>query len=520
MGYQDFDWSVSGVLAMLRRHKKLVVICPALALLLGWFVIVSFPRSYRSHAKLFLQIGRESVGIDPTAAVGQKIDLQQSGRNDEVQSAMEVLRSREVIGAAIKEVGVETVLGHGDSSEPRSVAGSIADLVLYIPRTAVGWVKSLDPVSDMERAVLTVEEGMGVSAERNSAVIVVKYDAKTPQLAQEVCNALVKAYEQEYVRIHRNPSSGAFFDDQRDLLKSQLDTAEQHVREAKDELHLSSVDQRRNTLEEQFSATALRTYETEQELATATGRIAVLEQQLKDTSERLTSSEKSIPNVGADLLREQYYKLQLKEMDLKARYNDNHPLVVAVAKQVAEAQDVIQNQDKSRLETTSGVNPIYIELSLDLKKQLNVKAGLESQLVALKSQGEQLRADLKLLNDADIKLAKLERDADFARRSYLKYADYFEEARIDRELELNGISNVSELQPASLQEKPISPSKMLVALASLMLAVFGTAAAVLLMELRGRKASESASVRRAAASHAEVSVPPVTRELVPARNGG
>jgi uncharacterized protein involved in exopolysaccharide biosynthesis len=64
----------------------------------------------------------------------------------------------------------------------------------------------------------------------------------------------------------------------------------------------------------------------------------------------------------------------------------------------------------------------------------------------------------------------------------MQYAEYFEEARIDRELQRERISNVSVVQPATLQEKPVSPSKLLVALATMFLATFGTAAAVLTSE--------------------------------------
>ncbi len=62
-----------------------------------WYLF-SRPRTYASTAKLFLQRGRESVGSDPTAnATGQTIALQQAGREAEIKSAIDVLKSRGLI---------------------------------------------------------------------------------------------------------------------------------------------------------------------------------------------------------------------------------------------------------------------------------------------------------------------------------------------------------------------------------------------------------------------------------------
>ncbi len=61
---------------LLFRHKKKIILCPLLAVGLGVLVMLYCPRSYRSEAKLFLRIGRETVGIDPSATTGQTVSLQ------------------------------------------------------------------------------------------------------------------------------------------------------------------------------------------------------------------------------------------------------------------------------------------------------------------------------------------------------------------------------------------------------------------------------------------------------------
>jgi hypothetical protein len=64
----------------------------------------------------------------------------------------------------------------------------------------------------------------------------------------------------------------------------------------------------------------------------------------------------------------------------------------------------------------------------------------------------------------------------------MQYSENMEEARIDKELENDRISNISIVQPATLAEKPVSPSKVFVALATMMMAAAGTGVVVLASE--------------------------------------
>src|SRR3954469_20065641 len=96
---------------LIMRHKKILVRAPLIAILLGGLVFVFAPRTYRSEARIFLRLGRESVGLDPTASTGQTLALQQADRKDEVKSAIEILDSPGIIGQAVDKLGADVVLG-------------------------------------------------------------------------------------------------------------------------------------------------------------------------------------------------------------------------------------------------------------------------------------------------------------------------------------------------------------------------------------------------------------------------
>lgn len=429
---------------------------------------------------MFLRVGRETVGLDPTATTGPTIPLQQANRNDEVKSALEVLRSRNVVGKVVDTLGVDTVLGRTGIGSSKS--NMLADVLGNTVGAIVNVVKSIDPISEREEAIIVVERHLEVSAERESTVIVVEYEAETPQLAQAVCAAVVDCYRSEHMRIHRNEDSQPFFIEQQERLRKQLDDSIAALQAAKSEMGLANIDQRRATLEEQYSAVELDRLATDREKAATQARITDLERQLAETPEWLVDSKKSVPNQGADLLRDQLYALQVKALDLKARYSDTHPLVQAVNAQLADAQKVMNEQTAERVETTDNINPIHRQLALDLKQQEAALASNIGRLAQLSQQKEAVLAELRAVNEHEIKLDQLTRQADLARGKFFQYSEKMEETRMDKELEADRISNVADVQVATLAEKPVRPSKALVGLATMVLAGGGTGALVLASE--------------------------------------
>jgi uncharacterized protein involved in exopolysaccharide biosynthesis len=284
------------------------------------------------------------------------------------------------------------------------------------------------------------------------------------------------------MRIYRNDDSRPFFEEQRERLRRQLDESLAALQAAKNEMGLADVDQRRTTLEEQFNAVELDRLNTERQMATSQSRIVDLKRQMEKVPERLVASKRTVPNQGADLLRDQLYALQVKAMDLKARYSDSHPLVQAVNQQLNDAKAVLAQQSDQRMETTDDVNPIHRELSLELKREEAVLAGCAGRLAELDQQKAAVLADLRLVNSHEVRIDQLTRQADLARGNFFQYSENMEEARIDKELENDRISNVSIVQPATLAEKPVKPSKVLIALSTMLMAVAGTGGLVLVSE--------------------------------------
>ena len=138
------------------------------------FVILFWPRTYASVAKLYLQVGRESIGLDPTTkATGTKIEMQQSGREGEIRSAIDILMSRGIITPVVDKLTPDVVLGHVSMGGPKP--SPIAEAINGVIGIAVTQLRKIDPASDRERAMIEIEKHLTIEAERKSEVISVTF---------------------------------------------------------------------------------------------------------------------------------------------------------------------------------------------------------------------------------------------------------------------------------------------------------------------------------------------------------
>src|SRR5262245_11017157 len=99
------------VARILFRHWRKITLIFCGALGLAFLAIALFPRSYASESKLVIRIGRESVGLDPTATTGDTVMLQKT-QDEEVNSAINLFMGREVLERAVEKVGADRILSN------------------------------------------------------------------------------------------------------------------------------------------------------------------------------------------------------------------------------------------------------------------------------------------------------------------------------------------------------------------------------------------------------------------------
>src|SRR5437660_3163225 len=93
-----------------RQRRKAIAVALAVLFVTALVTWLS-PRAYRAQAKLFVRLGRENATLDPTATLGQaQVVAVQQSRENEINTAAEVLKSRVLVDQVVDAVGPRAIL--------------------------------------------------------------------------------------------------------------------------------------------------------------------------------------------------------------------------------------------------------------------------------------------------------------------------------------------------------------------------------------------------------------------------
>ena len=458
---------------ILLRHKGKVMLWSVAVMTLACAAVIVMPRTYGSQAKLLLRLGRENLTLDPSATTGRTVQIQET-RENQINSTRDLLLSRSLLEHVVKVIGPETILwGSPDKSANASSTGLRARLPNL--RGVLSAINLSPPISLEERAVTRLQNSLHVAVARTSSVIDVEFSARSPQLAQQILQEFLDRHEQEYVQANRTEGTLNFFSAQSAELKKRLDDATERLRTAKNEAALVSIAAEQESLQKQLIEVESASFDADASLVAADASILRLQKTLAALPERFNMEQTSgFPNVAADNMRQELFKVQMSVRDLEAKLGAEHPLVLTARKHVKQSEEFLSSQPAGRVQTTSGINPAFQSIELDLRREEVVAAGLEAKGRTLKEQYALLQKRTRELNDHEVRIAQLGRQVDIAADAYRTYMEHMEQARIGQALADSQICNINVVQPPTFVEKPESPKPFLILVAGLMAAVFGS----------------------------------------------
>jgi polysaccharide biosynthesis protein PslE len=427
--------------------------------LLAFVGALFMPRSYYSEARLFVRFGRENQ-VDPTAAGSPMVALYES-RESEINSLIEILKSRAILDRAVARLGPDYILA-GRSRGPE------ADFDAATP-----------PSRAHQRAVTQLTKTVSVSAPRKSNIITVACKAKSPAAAQKIVAALVEVYQDEHVRVHRSPGSYAFFEQQAAQSLESWQKAADELRAMKNRLGIVTIEGGRKKLEDQIAEIDRRLLTDRAELSSVQGKIASLERQLDTVPAKIVTQANTGPSAAFDGMRQTLFNLEAQEQDLASKMQDNHPRLVAVRHAVADARAILSAQPNERLQTTEALNPSYQSLEQSLLVSRTRAAELAANERALAAQQRELDHELVELNAQAKNIDELQQRVALAETNHKEYAQRLEQARINRTLDDERMSSLSLVQPASYVATAVGPRRSLVLALGLFVAGMAGAATML-----------------------------------------
>ncbi len=471
---------------ILRRHpkKSLLTFCSLMALSVA--VLIFLPRTYESESLLFVRVGRESVTLDPTVTTGQVIALNES-RESELNSILEVLKSRALMERVVDRLGPEAILlppsEGGEPTKPNPFKEALSSVV----GTVSGWLEPIGPISEREKAVQALGDNLAIYAKQKSNIISIAYKARSPRQAQQIVAAVVDEYLSEHQRIHATAGSYGFFVDQAKVFSDEVNKFQKKLAEAKNEMGLASLEGQRQLVEDKVKKISTEQLSAHTSFSASSARVASLEKLIAALPSRITSQEvDGMPNTAGDNMRQQLYALEIQEKELLSKYTEEHPLVIAARQKVREAKDIMDDQQDSRTYSTTAVNPSVQKLQVELMVEKAAADSWQARLTNLDHEATLAQEELKALNGHELELNDLGREAALAEANYRIYAEKLEQARIQQSLDEEHISNLNISQPATLVEKPVSPKKAIVLLAGFLLSCVGALSVAILAELNNR----------------------------------
>lgn len=463
-----------------------------MALLFGVVVIKTLLDSgtYRSEARLLVRLGRETVSLDPTATIGEIAQINRT-YDWEVNSELEILRSREIAERVVDRLGATAFL-EGPKKAPteaqtataaarltNELLEALGDLVKRMkeaPRALARQLGLSAPLTARDEAIEKVLENLKIEALQNTSVLAVAYEGEDPGFARDVLDVFMQAYLEKHMVVYTASNSRQFFEQQVASLRDKLRQTEREMQNLKDDTGISSLEDQRLAAVNMIGALELAIAETDGELASATARVADIQRMLVGVPESIVTEEVTgFSDHAADLMRSHLYDLQLQERDLEVKYPNGNRMLDIVREQVREGLAMLEKERSkpNRTETRKGLNATHQQMQIELLKEQSNAAALQSKLGSLRTQVAQARESLRLLNDAEIRTARLQRDIDLLAEGYNRYSAKLEEARIEQALKSERISNISVLQAPTLPVVPAGPGKLISLVLGLALALVG-----------------------------------------------
>jgi polysaccharide biosynthesis protein PslE len=489
--------SLSDIWGVVLRHRRLAVGFFLATLVVTTLALRLTPRTFRSEAKLFIRMGRETASLDATATIGRNppASALPQERENAINSATQILQSRVLLEQVVDALGPATILADKDlpetnqADEPASPAvGGVVSML----RDLLGYAfKSSTPLGERDRAILQLQTMVYVTPVKHSDVVSVACESGGPKLSQRIAAQLIDAYLAEHLRLNRTSGAREFLERQTAEMQTRLSAAEEELRAMKDQAQLASP-------EIEAELMTARAGALEDELLAATSSLASTEAHVRQLREKLTSLPKTavtahtegILNHGKQLMQHELYRLQLVEQELAARMTDEHTELKQARDRVVKAKTELDAAQGTSEQETTGPNAVYEQVQVELVKQEPLLNALRAKRDTLQSQLAEVRQQIKKLNADEVRFRQLQRDLKRHVANFIAYMEHLEHSQVDEALEADRITSINIIQPATLEPKPIKPKLLLGFVLGLMIGLCGAMGLPLAVEAFDRKSND------------------------------
>jgi uncharacterized protein involved in exopolysaccharide biosynthesis len=444
---------------VLFKRQRLITLCMTVSFALVCMYTFTVTPTFMASSQVLVKIGRENVYVPQG---GNYNPILSENSLEQINSEIELLKSRVLAERIINSIGTDRL--YPDMGDP----------VWYkrIKSRVIGSENT--PIAQLSLGKF--DKALTIHGIKNSRVIEVGFQHPDPVLAAEVANRYVAGYLDERVKVHQDPKTLTFFDDQTKFLREKIQKTEEKLRELKSRSELVELSQERSLLLRQRSELEVSMNDTEGRVEETLRRIAQLRQQTSVVPERIPQGEETESNpLLINTLQGQLVQLELRKKELLSKYTEGNRFVQEVDEQIRGVQKRLSDEEPRRYgRSRYGPNPSFQQIRDDLlRNEVELKA-LNAKLHSQRDHMERYRKRLDQIASNEIIFNDLQSELDVDRKNYQLYLTKAEESRISNEMDSQKIVSVSVLRPALIPLKPIKPNILLNLGLGIAFAVFGS----------------------------------------------
>lgn len=398
-----------------------------------WFLVVFatvttitylWPFTYEASSKILVKFDRGTLPLSP-ASPSPAAPLTMRRMEEDILSEIEILSNKYLIEWVVR--GLWDDFTRVPIEKPESILARtkvfLKATISSIRDIIVEWGYRLDLIeksTPFKAKVNHVRRNLKIRAIKDSNVIEVKFRSGDPELSANFVNALTDLYLEQHIKVHKSPRAFEFFGNQRDLLEENLKNLEDKLKEFKQRWSISSMESQRKLLLENLS-TLLFDYKN-------------IQREIMETKETTKWLRKT----------------------LSERTNYRFPETIPPA--------------------IWGADIIYQDLEKEMLSKQSYLEGLKAKSAQQEKTLEHYRSMLRTLDEKELELKRMEREANILEENYKRYLTKLEDARISDAMDLERISNVSVIEPATIPSGPVRrfyfiPNRVLHILVSMVLGV-------------------------------------------------
>ncbi|PYS81347.1 MAG: hypothetical protein DMF70_09385 [Acidobacteria bacterium] len=255
---------------------------------------------------------------------------------------------------------------------------------------------------------------------KKANIISVSYSTNSPELAASVLKKLGDLYFEKHLKLHHPTGASDFFKDKADEYESQLKQAENRMADFQQSNNLVVLSQQKDLTLQKRAEAKSKLLESEAALNEATNRIKRVEQQLAQTSRRVTTQSRTLPNqYSAERLNTMIVELQNRRTQLLTKFRPDDRSVREVDEQIRTTREALSKADhKTAVEEATDLNPLRTLLETELSRAKLDQTGAQARRDTLTGQLQQYVGSLKKLEGDTTKHDDLQREVKEAADDY------------------------------------------------------------------------------------------------------